>query len=33
MHRIEPLGYLQDLLCLLPNRPKHRVLELAPACW
>jgi transposase len=33
MHRIEPLGYIRDLLCLLPRWPKHRVLELAPAYW
>lgn len=33
MHRIEPLGYMRDLLCLLPSWPKHRVLELAPAYW
>jgi transposase len=33
MHRIEPFGYMRDLLCLLPSWPKHRVLELAPAYW
>jgi len=33
MHQIEPLGYMRDLLCLLPGWPKHRVLELAPANW
>ena len=33
MHGIEPLGYMRDLLCLLPSWPKHRVLELAPAYW
>jgi hypothetical protein len=33
MHRIEPLGYMRDLLCLLPGWPKHRVLELAPVNW
>jgi hypothetical protein len=33
MHRIEPLGYGRDLLCLLPRWPKHRALELAPAYW
>ena len=33
MHGIEPLGYLRDLLCLLPSWPKSRVLELAPAYW
>ncbi len=30
MHGIEPLGYLRDLLCLLPDWPKPKVLELAP---
>jgi transposase len=33
LHDIEPLGYLRDLLCLLPSWPRHRVLELAPAYW
>lgn len=33
MHSLEPLGYLRDLLCLLPSWPKQRVLELAPAYW
>jgi transposase len=33
MHRIEPWGYLRDLLCLLPAWPVHRVLDLAPAYW
>jgi transposase len=33
MHRIEPLGYVRDLLCLLPRWPKHRALDLAPAYW
>lgn len=33
MHGIEPLGYLRDLLCLLPSWPRPRVLELAPASW
>src|SRR5262249_2933790 len=33
MHHIEPLGYLRDLLCLLPSWPRNRVLELAPATW
>ena len=30
---IEPWAYLRDLLCLLPNWPSHRLLELAPAYW
>ncbi|MGA7744182.1 MAG: hypothetical protein ABSF35_24265 [Polyangia bacterium] len=33
MHRIEPLGYMRDLLCLLPRWPKHRVLDVAPVNW
>jgi transposase len=33
MHRIEPWGYLRDVLCLLPEWPITRVLELAPANW
>jgi transposase len=33
MHHLEPLGYLRDMLCLLPSWPIHRVLELAPASW
>ena len=33
MHDVEPLGYLRDLLCLLPSWPRNRVLELAPAYW
>jgi transposase len=33
IHRIEPLGYMRDLLCLLPRWPKHRVLDLAPVNW
>ena len=33
LHDIEPLGYIRDLLCLLPSWPRSRVLELAPAYW
>jgi transposase len=33
MHGIEPYAYLRDLLCLIPQWPKSRVLELAPAHW
>ena len=33
LHRIEPEAYLRDLLYLLPNWPKSRVLELAPCNW
>lgn len=33
LHKVEPLGYMRDLLCLLPRWPTSRVLELAPANW
>jgi hypothetical protein len=33
LHGLEPLGYIRDLLCLLPDWPVNRVLELAPANW
>lgn len=33
MHGVEPLGYLRDLLCLLPSWSTARLLELAPAEW
>jgi transposase len=33
LHKIEPLGYMRDLFCLLPRWPRHRVLELAPVNW
>ncbi len=33
MHGLEPLGYLRDLLCLLPSWPVQRVLDLSPAYW
>ncbi len=33
LHGIEPLGYMRDLLCLLPRWPPERMLELAPAYW
>jgi hypothetical protein len=33
MHSIEPLGYLRDVLTLLPSWPNSAVLELAPANW
>jgi transposase len=33
LHGIEPLGYLRDLLILLPSWPKARVLDLAPVYW
>lgn len=33
MHGLEPVGYLRDLLCLLPSWPVQQVLDLAPAYW
>jgi transposase len=33
LHKVEPLGYMRDLLCLLPRWPQHRVLDLAPLNW
>ena len=33
LHGIEPLGYMRDLLCLLPSWQNSRVLDLAPANW
>lgn len=33
LHHIEPLGYLRDLLCLLPRWSQHRLLDLAPVHW
>lgn len=33
MHGIEPWAYLRDLFCLLPDWPRHRVLELSPVRW
>lgn len=33
LNDIEPEAYLRDLLCLLPNWPASRVLELAPCNW
>jgi transposase len=33
LHKVEPLSYMRDLLCLLPRWPLSRVLELAPANW
>ena len=31
--KIEPWAYLRDLFCILPEWPRRRVLELAPAYW
>ena len=33
MHGLEPWAYLRDLFHLLPDWPRSRVLELAPAYW
>jgi transposase len=33
MHKLEPLGYLRDLLCLLPDWPQTQLLDLSPALW
>jgi hypothetical protein len=33
LHDIEPRDYLRDILCLLPDWPRVRLLELAPAYW
>ncbi|MEZ4226998.1 MAG: transposase domain-containing protein [Polyangiaceae bacterium] len=33
MHDVEPWSYLRDLLCLLPDWPAHRLLELSPLQW
>lgn len=33
MHSLEPLGYVRDLLCLLPRWSIRNVLELAPVNW
>lgn len=33
MFAIEPWSYLRDVLCLLPQWPEHRLLELAPLNW
>ena len=30
---IEPWAYLRDILCLLPDWPRSRVLELSPKFW
>jgi transposase len=30
---IEPWAYLRDILCLLPNWPRSRALELSPKLW
>jgi transposase len=33
MHGLEPLGYVRDLLCLLPGWPVQKVIDLAPVNW
>jgi hypothetical protein len=33
LHGIEPWAYLRDVLILLPDWPRDRLLELSPKCW
>src|SRR5260370_680116 len=33
LSKVEPWSYLRDILCLLPQWPDHRVLELSPVEW
>jgi hypothetical protein len=33
LHDIEPEAYLREVMCLLPNWPRSRVLDLAPCNW
>lgn len=33
LHKLEPWAYLRDLLCLMPDWPKSRLLELSPKHW
>jgi transposase len=33
LHDVEPESYLRDVMCLLPDWPRRRVLELAPCHW
>jgi transposase len=33
LHGLEPLGYLRDVLCLLPSWPVQEILDLAPVNW
>ena len=33
LHKLDPLAYLRDLLCLLPGWPACDVLQLAPVNW
>lgn len=33
LHDIEPESYLRELICLLPDWPKSRILDLAPCNW
>ncbi len=30
---VEPWAYLRDILCLLPQWPEHRLVDLAPVAW
>jgi transposase len=33
MHDLDPEAYLRELMCILPDWPKSRILELAPCNW
>jgi hypothetical protein len=33
LHGIEPWAYLRDVLILVPDWPRDRLLELSPKCW
>lgn len=33
LHDIEPESYLRELICLVPDWPKSRILDLAPCNW
>ena len=33
MNDLEPEAYLREVMCLLPDWPRSRVLELAPSNW
>ena len=33
LHEVEPERYLRELMCLLPDWPRSRLLELAPCNW
>jgi hypothetical protein len=33
MNDVEPEAYLREVMCMLPDWPESRVLELAPCNW